>query len=296
MKSGTVAIIGRPNSGKSTLLNAFIGQKISIISRKPQTTRHAIQGILSEARGQIVFVDTPGIHKPGFRMNERMLKSVHHSLVGVDLALLVIDGLVSFGAGESYVLDLIRRARARAILLINKIDRMAKSSLLPIMADYSEKCQFQEIIPVSALKGENVELVKQKIFDLLPEGHPMYDPSQITDRTERFLASELIREKILDHMREELPYTTAVMIRNFDESARWDKKLVRIEADIVVEKKSQQGIIIGKGGSQLKNVGIASRRELEQLLGCHVHLGLTVRTIQKWRDDDRILDELELSK
>ena len=229
-------------------------------------------------------------------MNERMLKSVHKSLAGIDLVLLVIDGLISFGAGESYVLDLVRRARPCAILLINKIDRMSKSALLPIMANYSAKYEFREIIPVSALRCDNLDLVKQKIFELLPEGEPLYDPSQITDRSERFLASELIREKILDCVHEELPYTTAVLIRGFDESSRWDKKLIRIEADIVVEKKSQQGIIIGKGGSQLKSLGIASRCELEQLLGCRVHLGLTVRTVQKWRDDDRVLDQLELSK
>lgn len=296
MKSGSVSIIGRPNSGKSTLLNALIGEKVSIVSRKPQTTRNSILGIITGLRGQIMLVDTPGIHKPGYRMNQRMLKSVYGALEAVDLVLLVIDGSSPFGAGEDFALDIVRGAKRPAMLLINKIDLMAKPALLPIMKNYSERYDFREIIPISALKGENLERVTNSIFEFLPEGEAVYDADQITDRTERFIAGELIREKILEAMREELPYTTAVMIRKFDEHARSGKNLVSIEADILVEKKSQQGIIIGKGGVQLRDIGIAARRELEKFLGCRVHLGLTVRTAPRWRDDDRILDQLDLPR
>jgi GTP-binding protein Era len=294
MKCGTVTIIGRPNTGKSTLLNAFVGQKISIVSTKPQTTRNRILGILTEPRGQILFVDTPGIHKPNYRMNERMLRAVYDSLNGVDLVLHIVDAAISFGSGENFVLDLMKRIRPGALLLINKIDKVAKQSLLPIMDRYSRQYDYLEIIPVSALKKDNLNLVLDKVFERLPEAEPPYDSQQITDRSERFLTAEFIREKLLDRMREEIPYTTAVLIRNFDESKRGSKKVVVIEADIVVEKRSQQGIILGAGGLQLRNIGISARHDLEQLLDCKVYLGLNVCTVRDWRNNDSVLDELEL--
>jgi GTP-binding protein Era len=296
MKSGTVAITGRPNSGKSTLLNALIGQKISIVSDKPQTTRNRIIGIRTEDRGQIAFVDTPGIHKPAYLMNERMLRVVTGSLNEVDIVLLLVDASISFGAGESFALTLLRRSAAPAMLLINKIDKIAKPRLLPIMERYGRELDFLEIIPASALTGDNLALLLDRLFHHLPEGEALFDPEQITDRTERFLTSEFIREKILEHTREEIPYATAVMIRRFDESRREEGKIVVIEADILVEKKSQQGIILGAGGSQIRDVGTAARHEIEQLLGCKVYLGLTVRTVRKWRDDEAVLNELGVGR
>jgi len=294
MKSGTAVIIGRPNSGKSTLLNALVGQKISIVSSKPQTTRHRILGIASEDRGQIVFVDTPGIHKPAYRMNQRMLHTVYEELKGVDLVLMVVDASISFGSGENFVLEMIKKAHLRVILLLNKIDRAAKSKLLPIMQQYGNAYEFLEIIPISARSGENLGLLLEKIFQYLPEGEPLYESDMITDRSERFLAAEFIREKILERVREELPYVCAVLIRKFDESGREKNNRVSIEADILVEKRSQQGIVLGAGATQLRDLGIAARKDLEQLLDCKVYLGLQVRTAPNWRNDDTILDQLEL--
>jgi GTP-binding protein Era len=296
MKSGIVTIIGRPNSGKSTLLNSLLGQKISIVSARPQTTRHSIRGVLNEPRGQVVFVDTPGIHKPGYRMNERMLHSAYSSLDSVDLVLLLVDGSASFGAGENFVLDVLKRLSPRALLLINKIDKIEKTRLLPIMDRYSKEYEFLEIIPLSALTAENLPLLVETIFKHLPEGEPLYDPEYLTDRSERFLASEFIREKILERTREELPYATGVVIRSFDETFRASKNHVRIEADILVEKRSQQGIIVGTGGTFLRDLGTSARLALEQFLGCRVYLGLRVITVPKWRDRDTVLDEMELER
>ncbi len=296
MKSGVAAIIGRPNSGKSTLLNTLVGQKISIVSASPQTTRHRILGILTEPRGQIVFADTPGIHRPEYRMNRRMLRTVQDAVRDVDLALLLVDASISFGAGESFVLDLVKHSGVPALLLLNKIDKISKPRLLPIMKRYSEAHDFNEIIPISALTGDNCGLVVSCIFDRLPEGERLFDAEQVTDRTERFLCAEFIREKILAFAREELPYTTAVLIRKFDEGRRESKGLITVEAEVLVEKESQQGIIIGKEGVQLRSIGTAARQELEELLGCKLFLSLTVKTVPRWRDSDAVLDELEVGQ
>ena len=294
MKCGTVAIIGRPNSGKSTLLNALVGQKISIVSTKPQTTRHRIIGIANDSNGQIVFMDTPGIHKPAYSMNRRMLHAVYEGLRDVDLTLLVVDASISFGSGENFVLETVKKAQVPSILLLNKIDKIVKTKLLPAMKRYGDAYGFREIIPISAKTGENLDLLLNKIHENLPEGEPLFDSEQITDRSERFMAAEFIREKLLERMREEMPYASAVLIRKFDESKREGKNLVVIEADILVEKRSQQGIILGAGAAQLRNLGIAARKDLEQLLDCKVYLGLQVRTARNWRNDESILDELEL--
>lgn len=294
MKFGTAVIVGRPNSGKSTLLNALVGQKISIVSSKPQTTRHRILGIATDARGQVAFLDTPGIHKPAYKMNRRMLHTVYEGLRDVDLVLMVTDASVSIGAGENFVLETVKKAQAPTILLLNKIDKIAKPALLPIMQRYGAAYDFLDIIPISAKSGENLDLLRNKIFEHLPEGEPLYDSEQVTDRTERFLAAEFIREKLLERVREELPYTCAVLVRKFDESRREDQKLIVIEADILVEKRSQQGIILGAGASQLRDLGIAARADLEKLLDCKVYLGLQVRTARNWRNDESVLDELEL--
>jgi GTP-binding protein Era len=294
MKSGTVTIIGRPNSGKSTLLNALIGEKISIVSEKPQTTRYRIAGVLTEGRGQVVFVDTPGIHKPAYRMNRRMQGVVRDALRDVDLVIHVIDGSISIGAGEQYALDLVRSAHPRALLAINKIDKISKPRLLPLMDRYHQGYAYLEILPISALTGDNLSLLLDRIFGLLPEGPAPFEPDMITDRSERFIAAEFVREQLLQRTHEELPYATAVLVTRFDESRRETGKLVIIEADILVEKESQQGIILGSGGLRLKDLGIAARRDIERLLGCRIHLGLRVRLARRWRDDDLILDQLEM--
>lgn len=294
MKYGTAAIVGRPNSGKSTLLNALIGQKVSIVSSNPQTTRHRISGIVNRERGQIVFLDTPGIHKPAYSMNRRMLHVVYGELKDVDLVLLVVDASISFGSGENFALELVKKAQAPSLLLLNKIDKIAKTSLLPAMQRYGNSHDFLEIIPISAKSGENLNLLLDKIFENLPEGEPLYEAEMVTDRSERFLAAEFIREKLLERVREELPYVCAVLVRKFDESQREKKKLVIIEADILVEKGSQKGIILGAGASQLRDLGISARKDLEQLLGCRVYLDLHVIAARNWRNNDSILDELEL--
>ncbi len=294
MKSGTVSLIGRPNSGKSTLLNALVGQKVSIVSDKPQTTRHRILGILTGHHGQAVFVDTPGVHKPVYRMNRRMQGTVHESLRNVDLILHLLDASVPYGAGEEYVLNMVRAARAPAMLLLNKIDRTAKPKLLPIMERYSSAYAYLEIIPISALTGDNLPVLVDRIFHYIPEGEALYPSEQVTNRSERFLTAEFIREKILARMREELPYASAVLIRQFDESRRDSGNIVVVEADILVEKESQQGIILGAGGLRLRDIGTDARREVEQLLGCKVHLALRVRTLHKWRENDTVLDQLEV--
>ena len=239
-------------------------------------------------------MDTPGIHKPGYRMNHRMMNSALESLKDVDLVLLVVDASIPFGAGERFVLDLVKNAGHKTILLLNKIDRISKPRLLPILQRYSQEYGFLELIPLSALTHENLNLLIDNIFKYLPEGPPLFESDQFTDRTERFLTSELIREKILARTREELPYSTGVVVRSFDESRRTTRGLVVIEADILVEKRSQQGIILGKGGTFLRDIGILARRDVESLLGCKVHLGLRVRTMIRWRDNDLVLDEMEL--
>jgi GTP-binding protein Era len=294
MKFGTAVIIGRPNSGKSTLLNALVGQKVSIVSTKPQTTRHRIAGILTNPRGQVVFMDTPGIHKPAYSMNRRMLHTVYEGLRDVNLLLLVVDASISFGSGENFVLETVKKVETPSFLLLNKIDKIVKSKLLPSMQRYGSAHKFIEIIPISAKSGENLGLMIDRIYDHLPEGVPMYESEQITDRSERFLAAEFIRERLLERVREELPYASAVLIKKFDENRRAEKNLVVIEAHILVEKRSQQGIILGARASQLRDLGISARQDLEQLLGCKVYLSLQVKTVRNWRNEDSILDELEL--
>jgi GTP-binding protein Era len=239
-------------------------------------------------------MDTPGIHKPAYTMNRRMLQTVYQGLRDVDLVLLVTDASISFGAGENFVLETIKKAQVPAFLLLNKIDKIAKPALLPIMQRYGAAHNFLEIIPISAKSGENLALMRDRIFDLLPESEPLYEADQVTDRTERFLAAEFIREKLLERVREELPYTCAVIIRKFDESRREDQNLVVIEADILVERKSQQGIVLGAGALQLRNLGIAARADLQKLLECKIYLGLQVKTVRNWRNDEAVLDELEL--
>ena len=286
-KSGFVSIIGRPNSGKSTLLNQLLGEKVSIVSDKPQTTRENILGILTFKEGQIVFTDTPGIHKPGYELNRRMMKTVYDSLEGTDLLLLLVDASTAFGSGDQYVIDLLKERRLPAFLLLNKIDLIRKENLLPLIASYAEKYPFIEVIPISALKKDNLDLLVGLILKQLPEGSPHFPEEQFTDRHERFLVGEIVREKVLANTRDELPYSTTVRITRFDES---QPDIVLLNCDIFVEKESQKKIVIGSQGQMLKEIGTKARADIESLLGRRVYLELYVRVKPKWRDDPRFLD------
>jgi GTPase len=288
-KSGFVSIIGRPNSGKSTLLNQLLGEKVSIVSDKPQTTRENILGILSLKQGQIVFTDTPGIHKPGHELNRRMMQTVYNSLEGTDLLLLLVDASTAFGSGDQYVVDLVKQRALPVFLLLNKTDLVRKETMLPLIASYAGKHPFNEIVPISALKKDNLELLISLILNHLPEGLPHFPEEQFTDRHERFLVSEIVREKVLLNTRDELPYSTTVQIARYDES---QPDVAVLNCDIFVEKESQKKIVIGSQGQMLKQIGIEARADIESLLGRRVFLELYVRVKPRWRDDPRFLDSL----
>lgn len=288
-KSGVVALIGRPNAGKSTLLNKVIGEKIAIVSDKPQTTRTRIAGVLTRPQGQIVFLDTPGIHKPGYNLNRRMMTIVTGALSTVDLILLMIDAAKPMGHGDEFVLDMMKRVQTPAFLLLNKVDRLRnKTRLLPMIERYTNEREFAEVIPLSALTGDGVDLLAETIFASLPEGPLLYPEDEMTDQPERVLAAELVREKILQVTAEELPYVTAVVTERWEE----DGETTRIYCVIFVERPSHRKIIIGRGGARLKQIGTAARVDIEKLLGRHVFLSLFVRVSERWRDDERVLDEL----
>ena len=292
-KSGFVTLIGRPNSGKSTLLNHLLGEKVSIVSDKPQTTRHKILGIHTRAEGQIVFADTPGVHKPGYELNRRMMRAVYDALEGIDLLLAMVDATAAFGSGDRYLLELIKQRGLPTLLLLNKIDLLAKARLLPLIDFYSRQFQFAEIIPVSALKGDNLDLLLEQILKVLPAGPAYFPDSQFTDSPERFLAAEMVREKVVRHTEQELPYSTIVVLKRFEVDEEASR--VRIYCDICVERESQRKIVIGRHGQKLKTIGSAARRDIERLLGKPVYLELFVKVRPKWRDDPRFLDsELEV--
>jgi GTP-binding protein Era len=292
MKSGFVSIVGRPNSGKSTLLNHLVGEKVSIVTDKPQTTRHIIRGIVTRPEGQIVFLDTPGVHKPVYRMNERMMKSVRDSMADVDLILLIVDASVPFGRGDDFTLQLLKPVAKKKLVLLNKIDLIEKKNLLPLMDRYSKAGNFEDIIPISALTGENIENLVTQITKHLPEGPMFYPEDQISDQPERAIASEMIREKLIVLTEEEMPYSTAVVIDRFEE----DEKLYRIYASIFVERESQKAIIIGKAGQKLKQVGTEARKELEAFFGRKIFLELHVKVKKRWRDDEEMLRSLGLGE
>lgn len=287
--SGFVAIIGRPNSGKSTLINALVGEKVSIVTPVPQTTRNRILGIVNRPGIQIVFMDTPGIHKPGSRLNHRMMSFVRQALENRDLALLMVDTSVEFGHGDEFVLELLREYAVRAILVLNKIDLIRKPRLLPLIDRYSKLYNFEEVFPISALKREGLDELLTSITTLLPEGEPLFPQDLYTDQPERFLAAEIIREKVILHTRQELPYVTAVRIDGFQESER----ITRIQATIVVEKESQKPIVIGSGGTQIKEIGTEARVDLERLFPPKVFLELYVRVEHEWRSDRRALELID---
>lgn len=289
-RSGYVALIGRPNAGKSTLLNRLVGEKIAAVSNKPQTTRFAIQGIITRPDGQIVLVDTPGVHKPGYLLNRRMMAAVHNALAGVDLLLLMRDAAVPTGNGDRFVLDLVKNSHQPALLLLNKTDKLSdKSQLLPLIEWYSSEYEWQAVLPVSARSGYMVDLLIGEIVKNLPEGEPLFAEDELTDQPLRLLVSEMVREKILETTGEELPYVTAVITERF-EAEREDVAV--IHCAIFVERSSQKKIIIGRGGERLREIGTRARVDIERLLERRVYLELFVKVEAKWRDDNRVLDTL----
>jgi GTP-binding protein Era len=291
-KMGVVAIVGRPNAGKSTLLNRILGQKVSIVSAKPQTTRNRIVGILNEPRGQIAFLDTPGIHKPLHKLNVRMMDHVRTSLAEADVVALIVDATEPFGKGDQFVLDLLRdTAKGKRIAILNKIDQLKKNKLLPIIQQYSESKLFDEIVPISATKGDGVPELVDLLFKIVAPGEPMYPSEDYTTQPERFFAAEIVREKVLRHTSDELPYTTAVSVDRWEEDE--EKNLIKIYATIVVERESQKPIVIGKGAEMVKRIGTEARIELESIFGAKVFLDLHVAVHERWREDERFLGELE---
>jgi len=292
-RSGTVALVGRPNAGKSTLLNRLVGAKVAITSNKPQTTRHRILGVLTRPGGQVIFVDTPGVHRPHYRMNRRMMDATRAALHDVDVVALLIDVTEEAGAGLRYAIDLVSDLEAPVFLLLNKVDRIAKGKLLPMIAAYSERGSWAEVIPISALKGDNCERFLEVVLGYLPEGPPLFPEDALTDRSERFLTAELVREQVLRRTREELPYTTAVIVDAWEEPDRRGG-VVRIFATIMVDAESQKPIVIGRAGRMLKAIGTAAREQIEEMLGRRVFLDLRVKVRSGWREDAPTLDRLEI--
>jgi GTP-binding protein Era len=293
-RSGYAALIGRPNAGKSTLLNRLVGEKIAAVSNKPQTTRHKIQGIVSREDGQIVFVDTPGVHKPGYQLNRRMMSAVHDAVLSVDLLVLMRDASVSTGNGDRFVLDLVKRSEKPAVLVLNKIDKIKeKNNLLPLIDWYSKEYDFKEIVPVSALKGDAIDNLLDQIVRHLPENDRIFAEDELTDQPMRTLVAEMVREKILATTGEEIPYVTAVVTEVYDET---DPNLLRIFCAIYVERPSQKKIIIGKQGSRLKDVGTKARFDIENLAGRKVFLKLFVKVVEDWRNRGQTLDELGIEQ
>ena len=288
-KSGFVAVVGRPNAGKSTLVNALVGEKVSIVTPAPQTTRNRILGIVNRPEAQVVLMDTPGIHKPLSRLNERMMTFVRQALEEREVALLIVDAAERFGKGDEYALRLLKEYAPRTILALNKIDLIKKPLLLPLIERYSKLHEFEEIIPISARIGAGLEELMAAVIKLLPKGPRYFPPEIYTDQPERFLAGEIIREKVIRQTRQELPYVTAVLIEEFNEA----ETMTTIHATIIVEKDSQKPIIIGAGGARLKQIGTEARLELEKLFPPKVFLALYVKVEPHWRDDRAVVAELD---
>lgn len=290
-KSGFFSIIGRPNVGKSTLLNRLIGQKVAIISDKAQTTRNKIQGIYTEENKQIIFIDTPGIHKPKHRLGDHMVKIAESTLNEVDGILFMIDAKAGYGKGDQYILDRLQKAKGPVFLIINKVDLIHPDALFPLIEIYKDKCDFKEIIPVSALEGNNVTYLVDILKTHLPEGPKYYDENQVTDHPESFIVAELIREKVLQLTKEEIPHSIAVVIENME---RRESNAVFIQAAIVTERGTQKGILIGKQGNMLKNIGKKARLDIEALFGTKVYLELWVKVQKDWRNNQRKLGQYGL--
>lgn len=293
-RSGYVALVGRPNAGKSTLLNRLVGEKIAAVSNKPQTTRFKILGIVNQPQGQIVLVDTPGVHKPGYELNRRMMSAVHDALLSVDLICLIRDASVSTGNGDRFVLELVTQSDKPSLLLLNKTDKLAdKSKLLPLIESYQREHDWRAIVPISALKGDQIEQLLGEMISNLPEAEPIFSPDEFTDQPMRVLVAETVREKILESTGEEIPYVTAVVTERWEE-VRDD--FTRIYCAIFVERESQKKIIIGRGAQRLKQIGMRARREIEKMLGHRCHLELFVKVEEDWRDQQHLLDEMGIAR
>jgi GTP-binding protein Era len=290
MKSGFVSFLGRPNAGKSTLLNRIVGQKLAIVSDKPQTTRTRVVGVKNYPEGQVVFVDTPGVHKPTHRMNVRMVDVALEAMRDVDVVALVVDVSVKPGPGDRFVLDLLKDVKQPVILVLNKVDLVAKNRLLPMIEHYRQAHGFAEFVPVSAVDGTNLDVLERLFVQYLPEGDPLYPADYLTDQTERFFVAEIVREQVLQLTHDELPFSTAVVIDKFDETSNPD--LVQLYCTILVDRESQKPIVIGRGGAMIKQIGTAARSEIERHLDKRVYLDLHVKVRSEWRDDERILDEI----
>jgi GTPase len=297
-RSGFVSIIGRPNAGKSTLLNALVGEKVAIVTHKPQTTRHRIQGFVNvkgghgRPPGQIVFIDTPGVHKPDSPLGSRMMREVNSALEERDLVLLIIDATQPFGKGDQFVLELLKHVQSPVILLLNKIDAIEKPKLLEVIERYSKLRDFAEIIPISATKRKGLEELVDQVIKRLPEGPRYFDKDQITDQPERSMVAEMIRERVLIETGQEVPYASAVKIERFEAGER----LTHIAAAIYCEREGQKAILIGKGGAMLKRIGTSARRQIERLVGTKVFLELFVKVRENWRNSEAALDELDWRK
>jgi GTPase len=294
-RSGFVAILGRPNAGKSTLVNRLVGQKIAIVTSKPQTTRNRIQGIVTTPEGQVVFIDTPGLHKADSALGRQMMQEVAAALEGIDVLLLLVDASHAEPASagrlpaDDLLLEKAGRFRGKTILALNKIDRLPKAKLLPLIDAYAKAFDFACIVPISALKGSGCDELLREILKQLPEGEPYFPEDQVTDQPERFLAAEIIREKAIQVMYHEVPYALAVFVEKFEETP----KLLRIEALMNVERDSQKKIIIGHKGETIKKIGTEARKELEVILGTKIYLGLYVKVAPDWRENPQKVRELD---
>jgi GTP-binding protein Era len=291
MKFGFVSLVGRPNVGKSTLLNRLVGSKLAIVSDKPQTTRTRILGVRNVSDAQIVFLDTPGIHRPLHRMNVRMVDAALDTFREVDLLLLVMDAAERMGKGDRYVFELVKQTSGPVFLVLNKVDLIRKTRLLPLIDHLRQEGPFKEIVPVSARSGENVDRLERAIVDYLPTGPALYPEDYLTDRPERFFAAEIVREKLLEATRAEIPFASAVLVDAFEEPTE-EGGTVRLYCTIVVDRESQKPIVVGKGGEMVKRIGTAARQELERFFGARVFLDLRVRVQADWRDNDRVLETI----
>ena len=291
MKCGFVSFIGRPNAGKSTLLNRLVGTKLAIVSDKPQTTRTRILGVRNYPEAQVVFLDTPGIHRPLHRMNVRMVDVALETIRDVDVLGLVLDVAEKVGKGDRYVLDLVKDVKIPVFLILNKIDLIKKTKLLPLIEQFSHDQQFAEIIPVSAATGDNVDRLERAIIDRLPEGQPMYPDDYLTDQPERVMAAEIVREKLLQFTHAEIPFSSAVVVDRFEEPPS-EGGLLKLYCTIVVDRESQKPIVVGKGGEMIKRIGTAAREELERFFSTRVFVDLRVRVAVDWREDERVLQDI----
>ena len=288
-RAGFVAIIGRPNAGKSTLLNKLVGQKVAIVTSKPQTTRNRIQGIVTRPEGQIVFIDTPGLHDAGSVLNRQMMREVSAALEGIDVLLMMIDATRTMPHADQMLLDRAKRYESKTILALNKIDKLPKPKLLPLLQEFAKAFPFAALVPISALTGSGLDALLDEIFKVLPENEHFFPEDQITDQPERFLAAEIVREKAIQLTYHEVPHALAVFVDKFEETP----KILRIEMTLHVERDSQKKILIGRKGEMLKKIGTDARKELESLLGTKIYLGLFVKVVEGWRDNPNKVRELD---